>query len=519
MGTASGSGMSRRALLGAIPAAVAARAQTGSSTRRKPNFLFILADDHAGYVLGCDGNPLARTPNLDRLAAEGTRFRSHYCNSPVCTPSRQSFLTGQLPHAAGVTLLGTPLAADKPTLARQFQGAGYRTAVFGKMHFNRAAAPGLHGFDLMMTENEITQAWNREVRPTPIPPAIPTKPAQWRPFQDPARIWLNGGRLPFARTDDEMRGTFIGRQVVQYLEENRDRQFALWASFQEPHSPFDFPVEDRALFDEARFQPPRVGPEDAWQIPLIFRDLTDGDKRGIIAAYYTSVAFLDRNVGRVLAALRRLNLEDNTYAVYMADHGYDLGQHGRFEKHCGYDPALRVPLMMRFPGRIRQGVVANLTEHVDVSATICDLMGLDPLPVMHGHSLRPYLEGRRMAQPRDHIFSEYLENEEACIRTAEWKYIFCSGRRRRTGGYATANPAPGRYRRLYHLKSDPGEFTDVAAKHPGVVTKMEDLMLQRFRATHPDREREPQRLNRAEAIEFYLPPRDTPPGVAKGNTP
>lgn len=495
-------------MLGSLAATSVARAQSKAPSRPRPNFLFILADDHAGYVLGCDGHPLATTPNMDRLAAEGTRFSAHHCNSPVCTPSRQSFFTGQLPHAAGVTLLGTPLAADKPTLAKQFKKAGYQTAVFGKMHFNRPAESGLHGFDVMITEGEITKAWNAEVKPRPIPEDVRTKPATWRPFQDPARIWLNGDKLPYARYDAEMRGTYIGRRAIQYLEENRDKQFALWASFQEPHSPFDFPVEDRALFNEKRFQPPRVGPEDAWQIPLIFRDLTDNDKRGIIAAYYTSVAFLDRNVGRVLEALRRLNLEDNTYVIYMADHGYDLGQHGRFEKHCGFDPALRIPLIMRFPGRIRSGVVADLTEHVDVSATICDMMGLDPLAVMHGHTLRPYLEGRRMDNRRDHIFSEYLENEEAFIRTPEWKYVLCSGRRERTDGYKTDNPTPGRYRRLYDLKNDPGEFTDVAAKHPEMVEKLENLMLERFRSTHPDREKEPQRLRRAEAIEFYLAPRD-----------
>jgi arylsulfatase A-like enzyme len=505
---ATGAGMTRRFMLGSLAAASVARAQSKAPPRPTPNFLFILADDHAGYVLGCDGNPLATTPNMDRLAAEGTRFSAHHCNSPVCTPSRQSFFTGQLPHAAGVTLLGTPLAADKPTLAKQFKKAGYQTAVFGKMHFNRPAESGLHGFDVMMTEGEITKAWNAEVKPRPIPEDVRTKPATWRPFQDPARIWLNGDKLPYARYDAEMRGTYIGRMVIQYLEENRDKRFALWASFQEPHSPFDFPVEDRALFNEKRFQPPRVGPEDAWQIPLIFRDLTDNDKRGIAAAYYTSVAFLDRNVGRVLEALRRLNLEDNTYVIYLSDHGYDLGQHGRFEKHCGFDPALRIPLIMRFPGRIRRGVVADLTEHVDVSATICDMMGLDPLAVMHGHTLRPYLEGRRMDNRRDHIFSEYLENEEAFIRTPEWKYVLCSGRRERTDGYKTDNPTPGRYRRLYDLKNDPGEFADVAAKHPEMVEKLENLMLQRFRSTHPDREKEPQRLSRAGAIEFYLAPRD-----------
>jgi len=493
--------ISRRAL---IAGSLAASGQS----RRKPNFLFILADDHAGYVMGCDGNRVAQTPHLDRLASEGMRFAAHYCNSPVCTPSRQSFLTGQLPHAAGVTVLATPLATDKPTLAKQFQKAGYRTAVFGKMHFNRPAAPGLHGFDVMMTEDEIAKAWVAEVRPRALGEGVRTKPEKWRPFQDPARIWLNADHLPLARYEADARGTYIARKAIQYLEENREKPFALWTSFQEPHSPFDFPVEDRELFAASRFTAPRVGAEDAWQIPKIFRDLSDDDKRGIAAAYYTSVAFLDRNVGRVLDALRRLRLEEDTFVIYMADHGYNLGQHGRFEKHCGYDPALRVPLIMRYPGRVHTGVVSDLTEHIDVSATVVDVMGLDPLAVAHGQSLSPYLEGRRMENARDHVFSEYLENEEAYIRTREWKYIFCSGKRARQDGYEIDQPTPGRYRRLYDLSADPGEFTDVAAKHADLVAKFEGLMLERFRATHPDREREPQRLSREEAIEFYLRPRD-----------
>jgi arylsulfatase A-like enzyme len=458
-------------------------------------------------VLGCDGNALASTPNLDRLAAQATRFAQHFCNAPVCTPSRQSFFTGQLPHTAGVTRLPTSLSPDKPTLAKQFKQAGYQTAVFGKMHFNRPAAPGLYGFDVMLTEGELRKAWQRDVKPRPVPPEIGTKPA-WRPFQDPARIWLNASKLPFPCLDEEMKGSYLARRAVEYLQENCGKPFALWVSFQEPHSPFDFPLEDRARFDPARFGIPRVGPEDAWQIPLIFRELTDGEKRGINAAYYTSVAFLDRNVGRVLNALRRLKLQDDTFVVYMADHGYSLGQHGRFEKHCGYDPALRVPLLMRLPGRIRSAVVNDMTEHVDVTATIIDVMGLDALDVMHGRSLRPYLEQGRSAQPRDHIFSEYLENEEAFIRTAKWKYVFCSGARARTDGYQITNPTPGRYRRLYDLEADPGEFTDVAARNPAVVVELSALMLKRFRDTHPEAEREPQGLSRDEAIEFYLTPRD-----------
>src|ERR1700736_427866 len=135
---------SRRSMLAALAGAASVRGKSG----RKPNLLFLIADDHAGYVLGADGNKLAHTPNIDRLASQGTRFAQNYCNSPVCTPSRQSFFTGQMPHMAGVTRLPTPLADTKPTLANQFRKAGYATAVFGKMHFNKPGVPGLHGFDV-----------------------------------------------------------------------------------------------------------------------------------------------------------------------------------------------------------------------------------------------------------------------------------------------------------------------------------------------------------------------------------
>lgn len=495
--------LTRRSLLGAVAGSAALRA----SARKRPNFLFLIGDDHAAYILGADGNRMAQTPNLDRLAAEGTRFARNFCNSPVSTPSRQSFFTGLMPHAAGVTRLPTPLAEDKPTLAKQLRRAGYRTAVIGKMHFNRPSSPGLHGFDYLMDEQDVTKAWNAQVKPRTLPADIRTKPP-WRPFKDPARIWLNAGKLPFPRYDKEMRGTFIARQAEQFLEQNQGQTFALWVSLQEPHSPFDFPIEDRDRFDPKKFDVPRVGPEDAWQIPLIFRELTREDKVGIIAACYTSVSFLDRNLGVVLEKLKSLKLDENTLVVYLGDNGYCLGHHGRFEKHCCYEPAVRVPLLMRLPGSIRRSVVNDLTECVDIAATVTDLLDADPLPVQHGQSLRPYLEGKRMASPRGHIFSEYLENEEASVRTARWKFIHCSGKRERGDGYRTDNPTPGRYVRLYDLEKDPGEFTDVARQHPDVVTRLESLMLDRFRKTHPDAPSEPPRLSIAEAIDWYLRPRD-----------
>src|SRR5262249_14671125 len=148
-------------------ATVAASAQN----RRRPNFLFLIADDHAGYVMGADGNRYAETPNIDKLASEGTRFSMHHCNQPVCTPSRQSLLTGQMPCMAGVTRLPTPLSDQKPTIAKQLKKAGYRTGVIGKMHFNRPGEPGLHGFDYMITERELAQDWAKVIKPRPIPEA------------------------------------------------------------------------------------------------------------------------------------------------------------------------------------------------------------------------------------------------------------------------------------------------------------------------------------------------------------
>jgi arylsulfatase A-like enzyme len=510
---------SRRKFLGGLAGAASGlltqttRGMVARPTDRKPNLLFLIADDHAGYVFRADGNRRAETPVLDHLASEGTRFAANYCNSPVCTPSRQSILTGQLPHSAGVTVLSTPLDEGKPTLARNLEASGYITAVYGKMHFNSPGVPGLHGFQTCVTEDVAQTLWSRDVGPEHVPAGTRTKP-KWKPFHDPARIWLNADVLPFPRVEAEMKNTWTAQHACQFLTEHRHDPFALWVSFQTPHSPFDFPLEDRSRFDPQNFPVPEVGPEDHPQIPLIFRDLTAADKQGIIAAEYTSVAFLNRSLAMVLAKLNELGLDRDTLVVYMADHGYSLGQHGRFEKHCCYDPALRVPLIMRWPGKIARGVVTDFTESVDVCPTLLDLLGAERFDIQHGQSLRAYVEGKRVEKPREAIFSEYLENEEACIRTTEWKFVQCSGKRARTDGYITDNPTPGRYYRLFDLKADPGEFHNVADQHPALVQKFSSDLLAVFRATHPEAHQEPEKFTDAEAIEWYLRPRDAKPSPA-----
>jgi choline-sulfatase len=344
-----------------------------------------------------------------------------------------------------------------------------------------------------MTEDLTEKLWKEAGGERPVSEDIRTKPT-WRPFHDPARVWLNADKLPFPRYYENMKSTWVVEQAKSFLRQHTETPFALWVSLQEPHSPYDFPVEDRADFAASGFPVPRVGPEDSDQIPLIFRGLEPEDKQGIIASYYTAVRYLDHNMGVVLSELRRLNLDRDTLVVYMADHGYCLGQHGRFEKHCCYEPAIVAPLIMRWTGRMQPRVIHEFTESVDVPPTILEMLGAEPFRVQHGQSLRPYLEGGRVAAPRESIFSEYLENEEACVRTERWKFVQCSGRRARNDGYITDNPLPGRYTRLYDVVADSGEFIDRSAEHPEVIAELSGVMLERFRSTHPDAASEPANL-------------------------
>jgi choline-sulfatase len=350
--------------------------------------------------------------------------------------------------------------------------------------------------------------------PKPAPPGVAAQDAERGPSHKgdyrwlfPARERMNAQTLPWPRFYDDMPGTFTARRALKFLEENRSGPFALWVSFPEPHAPHRFPLDlgDGCRAEQVRVPP--IGPDDGSQIPLTFRDVTEGEFRGGIAAYYNSVRFLDRNVGEVLDGLRRLGLEENTLVVYTADHGFCLGHHGRWEKHCGYDQALHVPLLMKWPGRIRRGTVSAMVESVDIPHTILDLLGVDPLPVRHGTSLRAYLE-RSAAPDRKFVFSEYLENEEAYVRTARWKFIHSSGRRARGDGYETDRPTPGRYTRLFDLTNDPNEFRNVADSQPGAVRELSETMLQRFRATHPDAASEPGGMTREQSIDWYLRPRD-----------
>ncbi|MCI0641016.1 MAG: sulfatase [Gemmataceae bacterium] len=472
-------------------------ANIAPAQQKKLNVLIISGDDHAPYVMGCYGNKQVRTPNLDRLAAGGVRFNRAYCTSPVCTPSRQAIITGKYPRTIGVTQLRTALPEAEDTIAEMLARAGYVTGAIGKMHFNSNLK---HGFQVRL-DNPDHKKWLEARGRKPIPKGVETQP-QWRPFKDHARVWLNSQALPFGLCDADMPGTYFAQEAIRFLQSNKNQPFFLMVNFTEPHSPFHFPVEFRGRHDPGKFAVPKVGPEGDWQVPAIFRDLGDAEKQGIIAAYHTSVEFLDRNVALVLAELERLGLADNTLVIYLGDHGYCLGHHGRFEKHSMWEVAIRAPLLVRMPGRVPAKKSSDaLVSFVDLVPTILDFTQ-QPIPKsVQGKSLEPLLSGKT-AKHYDHVFIEYSENEEAAVRTPKWAFFYGTGKRERQDGYTTGKPLPGRTVKLYDMDKDSEQTTNLAERpeHAELVADLTRLLVEHLRRTA----RQPELLPGVDDVHVFL---------------
>ena len=422
-----------------------------------PNVLWICADDFTPDACGAYGNPPARTPNLDRLAAAGARLDRAFASCPLSTPSRQAFWTGRYPRSIGVTLSATPLPDDEVTLPARLRDAGYEVAAFGKTHFY---CPRRHEFDIALDFDDYT-AWLDDKGADPLPTGEEVL-GPWRPFDDPPAVWLNAGVRPTAATDRDMFGTYLAFHAAEFLSRPHARPFFCYVSTFETHSPFNFPVGwPRRSPDE--FTTPPVSGTDLAELPAEFRKLTGDDRRGIIAAYHTCAGFMDRNAGTVIDALDRSGLASDTLVLFTSDHGYFLGQHGRFEKHSCLDPAIRSAVIARWPGRIPAGrSSAALVSLPDLAPTVLEACGLPVPPEMHGRSLLPLLKGET-EEHRDRVYIEYADNAEAAVRTDRWKLIYCAGTRRRRDGYARPDD-PQPWVKLFDLPADPGETANLAGR-------------------------------------------------------
>lgn len=436
---------------------------------KRPSILILYTDQQRWDALGANGNADIRTPNLDRLAAEGVNFDHHFVQNPVCMPSRASFLTGQYPSALRITHMGAPVPPETVTLPRMLKAYGYVSANIGKLHFlphanrdHRTIHPD-YGFDQLEISDEpgpyedAYRAWVRRKAPDQldiISLGLPPAAEVWYEMMHvrdtvahpEERFPLRA--LPFRGADDVTQAAFVAEQTMEFIGQHRERPWLCVAGFYSPHSPWVAPQRFLDLYDPARLTLPQFPPEiDARRSPEL---CSDDELRAARHGYYAMVSEVDHHVGRILARLDELGRAEDTVVVFTSDHGEWLGEHLKYGKgYPGPDCVSRVPLVVRWPAAVRGPgrTTPAIVEAVDVVPTLLDCAGIQPPPHLQGRSLLPALvdeDPAAWAGGRD----------AALMDNAGWKTL-------RTERYRYVAEAGGE-EKLYDLERDRGEYRDVA---------------------------------------------------------
>lgn len=406
-----------------------------------PNVLVLMADQHRFDTMGCVGHPVVETPNIDRLAGEGLNFSRTYCQGPLCIPARASFLSERYVRDHGVSDFRYEIPVETPTFMHSMKAAGYHTACVGKMHFHRPEYGGrtsdkltemrAHGFDDVIDIMGKTEAIHvrSEYSDYLESRGLYREFREWMSSNDyydqiidgrtieRSPIWQPGSTpLPTEAFSD----TFIGNRVVQWIDDyDRDEPFVCWAGFVGPHDPWEAPAEyvdryrDMDIPLDTTTRPPLPSDESF----RIFTDyfLNDWSQTAGMSAevirelrryYYGGVTLIDDAVGRIVGALDRRGMLDNTLLIYTSDHGEMLGTHGFLTKMVFYEPSVRVPLVIRPPGGCDPAVVDGMIEHIDVPATIRAVADAPDVPDGDGRSLLGHVGDPGHAFTRDVVHSE-----------------------------------------------------------------------------------------------------------------
>jgi choline-sulfatase len=420
----------------------------------RPNILILMADQLTARALSAYGGTVARTPHIDALAARGVVFESFYCNSPLCAPSRFSFLSGQLPSKIGAYDNAAEFPATVPTFAHYLRAAGYQTILAGKMHF--CGPDQLHGFEERLT--------------TDIYPADFAWTPDWRHFEERPGWYHTMDSVtqagPCTRTnqidfDDEV--TNASRQKLFDLARSRDRRpFCLVTSLTHPHDPYVIPETYWSRYNNDEIDLPRVpdlaGREDPHStrlrhvIGLGLATPTAAQVRAARRAYYGAVSYVDDQIGNLLSTLREARFADDTIVMVLADHGDMLGERGLWYKMSFFEGACRIPLIVHAPGRFAPRRVTESASLLDVLPTLAEIANGGKAPPyaapIGGHSLLPALQGG--AGPGE-VIGEYLAEGAIAplvmIRRGRYKYV-----------HSPVDPD-----QLYDLGADPDELTNLAA--------------------------------------------------------
>ncbi len=472
---------------------------------RPPNIIYILADDLGYGELGCYGQELIETPNIDRLAREGMQFTQHYTGAPVCAPARCILLTGQ--HSGHAHIRGNdewaargevwdyramfrdsilegqrPIPDSIVTVAELLQGAGYRTAAVGKWGLGAPATeglPNLQGFDFFFGYNCQRQAhtlyplhlWRNDrrvfLRNDTVPPNTKLPPGADPEDPDSYSMFELTDYAPELMLDE----------ALQWMDADGDRPFFLYFASPLPHLPLQAP---RRWVDHYR---EKLGPEPPYT----------GDKGYFPtpyprATYAAMISYLDEQVGALLDKVREMGLADNTLVIFSSDNGptYTGGADTEFFDSArpfrtdygwgkGYvrEGGIRVPMVARWPGVVPP---ASTSDHpsifYDVLPTLCEVAGIDPPASTDGISFLPALQGRPAEQPKhEFLYWEFPEyNGQQAVRMGPWKAVRMDLKKDESAPI-----------QLYNLQNDPREEQDVAAEHPDIVEKARTIMVREHR--------------------------------------
>ncbi len=473
----------------------------------RPNILWICTDQQRWDTLGCYGNSFVRTPHLDKLAARGVLFERAFCQSPVCTPSRASILTGRYPRTTRARQNGQDIPEDEVLVTKLLADAGYICGLSGKLHLSAchpSVTPGMerriddgyaefhwsHHPAIAYSEEKASHNWpSNEYNLWLLEQGAAYDP---QPFRGSAHVEV-GPRTEHHHT------TWCARKAVTFIEANEGGRhpWLFSVNFYDPHHPFDPPLAylepylDRlSEIPLPSYVPGELDGKPVYQLidhrkayggkaGYPYDQMSDDDHRLVIASYWAMCNLIDDQVGRMIDALERTGQIDNTLVVFMSDHGEMLGDHGIYLKGpYFYEPAIHVPLIVAGPNVAAPQAkrVEALTELTDVAATFLEAAGVKPYPGMQGRSFWPLLTGREAPPdprgPRTDVYCEYYNAmpwhrdptpHATMVRTDRHKLVAFHGE------------ALGE---LYDLEADPSETTNLWTSAPHAPFKME--LLQRL---------------------------------------
>lgn len=427
-----------------------------SLAAERPNILLILPDQMRASAMGCDGNAEVKTPNIDRMAAEGILFKRTYANVPVCCPARSILMTGTYPHVNGMVANDLRLREEHVTIAERLRDAGYRTGFIGKWHLD--GGPRDPGFVPPGPRRQGFEFWA----------AYECHHKHFEPdyFRDtPERIVVN-------KFEPEASCDF----AVEFLKSQpKDKPFFLTVQMGPPHDPYGAPENYMKLYDAEK-----LTPNASWQEgrearptpkgglrrgPLANRFVPVGGKEEI-AAYYAAITAIDDQVGRLLATLKETGADENTIILFTSDHGDMLGDHGMRRKRKPHDESARVPGILRWSARVPKGqVVDTLFSHIDMAPTLLALAGQTVPKDMQGADLSRVVLGETTDGPEAVLLQIFVPFHPDGI-TTPWRGII-------TKGYTYA-----RYENepwvLFDDKADPHQMKNLAAD-PGAKDLREKL--------------------------------------------